>query len=74
MAFVLSRVPGNDYATDLYDERKYYRQLLDAYAATDAPDHDSLLKLSETVGEIEKEWAAYLAMLENRRSPDRLCL
>ena len=72
MAFVLPRVPGNDYATDLINARKYYGEMLDAYAATDAPDDDYLLKLSETVGEIQKEWIAYLAMLDNR--PDRLTL
>ena len=68
MAFILQRVPGNDYATDLYNARKYYGQALDAYAATDAPDDDYLLKLSETVGEIEKLWTAYVAMIDNKRT------
>jgi len=70
--FVLPRVPGNDYATDLYNARKYYGQALDAYAATDAPDDDYLLKLSDIVGQIEELWASYIAMIDKR--PDRVCL
>lgn len=72
MPFVLPRVPGNDYATDLVNARKYYGEMLDAYAATDAPDDDYLLKLSDIVGQIEALWGSYIAMLNNR--PDRLAL
>ena len=74
MSFQIQRTIGNDYATDLINSRKYYGEMLDAYTAAGAPDDEYFLKLSETVGEIEKLWGSYLAMLEAKRSPDRLCL
>ena len=70
--FNLPRTPGNDYATDLYQAKVYYGKMLDAYAATEAPDDDYLLKLSAIVGEVEEAWAAYVAMIDKR--PDRVCL
>ena len=66
--FNLPRTPGNDYATDLYQAKIYYGQMLDKYAATENPDDDYLLGLSEIVGEIEKAWDAYVAMIDNRRT------
>ena len=65
--YQLQRVPGNDYATDLINARKYYGQALDAYAKVENPDDDYLLKLSETVGEIETLWQQYLQMIDNKR-------
>ena len=65
--FQLQRVPGNDYATDLINARKYYGQALDAYAKVENPDDDYLLKLSETVGEIEILYQQYLRMIDNKR-------
>ena len=65
--FKLQRVPGNDYSTDLINARKYYGQALDAYAKVENPDDDYLLKLSETVGEIESLWQQYLQMIDNKR-------
>jgi hypothetical protein len=65
--YQLQRVPGNDYATDLINARKYYGEMLDAYAKVDSPDDDYLLKLSETVGEIETLWQQYLRMIDNKR-------
>ena len=72
--FELTRYPGNDYATDLQISRRYYGEMLDAYTAAGAPDDDYFLKLSAVVGEIEKLWNAYLAMLDAKRSPDRITL
>ena len=65
--FQLQRVPGNDYSTDLINARKYYGKALDAYAKVDNPDDDYLLKLSETVGEIETLYQQYLQMIDNKR-------
>ena len=65
--FQLQRVPGNDYATDLMLARKYYGQALDSYSKVENPDDDYLLKLSETVGEIETLWQQYLQMIDNKR-------
>ena len=67
MRFQIQRTIGNDYATDLINSRKYYGQALDAYAATDSPDDEYLLHLSQIVGDIEKEYQSYLAMLANRK-------
>ena len=64
--FTLQRVTGNDYATDLINARKYYGQALDAYAKVENPDDEYLLKLSETVGEIEILWQQYVDMLDAR--------
>jgi hypothetical protein len=64
--FTLQRVPGNDYATDLINARKYYGKALDSYSKVENPDDDYLLKLSETVGEIEILWQKYLDMLDAR--------
>ena len=52
--FQIQRTIGNDYATDLINSRKYYGQALDAYAATESPDDDYLLHLSEIVGILRK--------------------
>ena len=65
--FQLQRVPGNDYSTDLINARKYYGQALDSYAKVENPDDDYLLKLSETVGEIETLYQQYLQMIDNKR-------
>ena len=65
--FQLQRVPGNDYATDLMLARKYYGQALDSYSKVENPDDDYLLKLSETVGEIETLWQQYLQMIDKKR-------
>ena len=73
-SFTVPRVAGNDYATDLSNARRYYGEMLDAYTAAGAPDDAYFLKLSETVGEIETLWTAYLAMLEAKRSPAHLSL
>ena len=64
--FTLQRVIGNDYATDLINARKYYGKMLDAYAKVENPDDEYLLKLSETVGEIEILWQKYVDMLDAR--------
>lgn len=66
MAFQIQRTIGNDYATDLINSRKYYGEMLDAYAATDAPDDEYLLHLSNIVGEIEVMYQSYLRMLANK--------
>ena len=63
MSFQIQRTIGNDYATDLMISRKYYGDMLDAYTAAGAPDDDYFVKLSGIVGEIEKIYQSYLAML-----------
>ena len=65
--FQLQRVPGNDYSTDLINPRQYYGKELDANAKVDNPDDDYLLKLSETVGEIESLYPQYLQKINNKR-------
>ena len=67
MTFQLQRQFGNDYATDLMQARKYYGEMLDAYAKVENPDDEYLLHLSSIVGDLEAEWTKYLAMLDNRR-------
>tara|TARA_B100000902_G_scaffold52498_2_gene59237 strand:- start:999 stop:1214 length:216 start_codon:yes stop_codon:yes gene_type:complete len=64
--YTLQRAIGNDYATDLINARKYYGEMLDSYAKVENPDDEYLLKLSETVGEIEILWQQYVDMLDAR--------
>lgn len=66
MSFQIQRTIGNDYATDLINSRKYYGEMLDAYTAAGAPDDEYFLMLSANVGEIEKIYQSYLAMLANK--------